>query len=255
MNKNTKQCPFCGRYITLSNFNKHILACKQNPDHLSNLNNQKIYTCKYCGRISHSAGGNLNHELSCKYNPNRRVRIGWAKGLTKDSNMYVKLHGETYSKNHKLGLHKKVENPSTRPDVRKKISQSMLGNHNNNPSKTGRGKKGWYKGFYCSSTYELAFIIYCLDNNIPVKKYKGYYLYEYKNKTHRYYPDFIINDTIVEIKGFWTEQVEAKTQSVKDKHIMVLYKKDMKDVFDYIKEKYDKIVDKNIEDLYECRSG
>ena len=39
-----------------------------------------------------------------------------------------------------------------------------MGNHNNNPNKTGKGKKGWYKGFFCSSTYELAYVIFCLDH-------------------------------------------------------------------------------------------
>ena len=39
---------------------------------------------------------------------------------------------------------------------------------NANPNKTqnrgcGRGKAGWYKGFYLNSVYELAYLIYCLD--------------------------------------------------------------------------------------------
>ena len=30
------------------------------------------------------------------------------------------------------------------------------------------GKKGVYKGIHCDSTYELAFLIYCLDNEIKI---------------------------------------------------------------------------------------
>ena len=29
----------------------------------------------------------------------------------------------------------------------------------------GRSKSGWYKGYYCNSSYELAWVIYSLDNN------------------------------------------------------------------------------------------
>ena len=31
---------------------------------------------------------------------------------------------------------------------------------------SGRGKKGWYKGYYCDSTWELAWVIYQLDHGV-----------------------------------------------------------------------------------------
>ena len=35
---------------------------------------------------------------------------------------------------------------------------------------SGRGKKGWYKGYWCDSTWELAWVIYQLDNGkVPVR--------------------------------------------------------------------------------------
>ena len=30
---------------------------------------------------------------------------------------------------------------------------------------SGRAKTGYYKGIYCGSTYELAWVIYQIDNN------------------------------------------------------------------------------------------
>ena len=66
-----------------------------------------------------------------------------------------------------------------------------------------------------------------------------------------HYPDFIINNTIVEIKGYHTPQVDAKTKAVKDRPIKVLYKHDLTEVFDYIFQNYGKCVDKNIHELYE----
>lgn len=41
-----------------------------------------------------------------------------------------------------------------------------------------RGKHGWYKGIYCDSTYELAYVIYCLDHNIPIRRCEE--VFEYK---------------------------------------------------------------------------
>lgn len=105
--------------------------------------------------------------------------------------------------------------------------------------------------FYCSSTYELAYLIYCLAHKINIKRYDGYYTYEYLGEKHRYYPDFIIDGTIIEIKGFWTPQVDAKTNSVTDKPIKVLYRNDLSYVFDYIKDTYSKTIDKDVQDLYE----
>ena len=44
---------------------------------------------------------------------------------------------------------------------------------------SGRGKSGWYKNYWCDSTYELCWLIYQLDNgNIPKRMCK-YYEYYY----------------------------------------------------------------------------
>ena len=116
---------------------------------------------------------------------------------------------------------------------------------------SGNGKSGRYNGFYCASTYELAFVIYCLDHNIDIKPCKNAYDYEYKGKHRKYHPDFIINDTIIEIKGYWTELVDIKRQAVTDRPIKILYRSDLGPVFNYINEFYGKTVDKDIQDLYQ----
>lgn len=118
---------------------------------------------------------------------------------------------------------------------------------------SGTGKSGWYKGIYCASTYELAFVIYCLDHNINIAQCKDVYSYEYKGKQHKYHPDFIINNTIIEIKGYWTDLVDIKCAAVTDKPIKVLYKADLDPVFAYIKNFYGKTVGKDLRDLYESR--
>jgi hypothetical protein len=59
---------------------------------------------------------------------------------------------------------------------------------------SSRGKKGWYKGYYCDSSWELAFLIYHLENNIDIQRYSGYREYEFNGKLKKYFPDFIVNN-------------------------------------------------------------
>lgn len=110
---------------------------------------------------------------------------------------------------------------------------------------SGRSKSGWYKGIYCSSTWELAFLIYHLDHNLPIKRCTFYRTYEYNGVTHKYYPDFITNEGIIEIKGFRTKQWEAKQRANPD--IITLYKEDMQKYIDYVKLKYTCV----LEELYD----
>lgn len=253
------QCKFCGKeYNTNGNCVRHETHdCLLNPD--SSKNKKIKYVCSFCGKRCGSLQGLRRHENYCVNNPQHKEKNWepWNKGLTKDTNDTIKQQAKNFSariaKEGYVGCCglRGDQNPSKRADVKAKVSAKMMGNHYNNPNKTGRGKKGWYKGFYCSSTYELAFVIYCIDNHINIQRYTGFYEYQYDNKTHRYYPDFIIDGCIYEIKGFWTPQVSAKTASVTDKPIKVLYRDDMTDIFTYIKNTYGKQVDIDIHELYE----
>ena len=110
---------------------------------------------------------------------------------------------------------------------------------------SGRGKSGWYKGHWCDSSYELAWVIYNLENNIPFYRNNKKYTYIWENKERFYIPDFVQNDIIIEIKGFVTDQTIAKMNSVKD--LKILYRKDLEKEFNYVYEKYGK----NFINLYE----
>lgn len=245
---NLFNCRFCGAECKGTYLKQHEECCLENPSRL-------VFVCQFCGRISSTRSGHIRHERECKLNPDRRSQspgVGWSKGLTKETDTRVAKCAQRVKESREAGNFKPSWLGRQHTAAQKqRISEKMRGNTNNNPDKTGRGKKGWYKGFFCASTYELAFVIYCLDHNIPIKKFTEYYSYEYQGKQHKYYPDFIIHDTICEIKGFWTELVDVKTSSVTDRPIKVLYRKDLREVFDYIKATYDKEVDKNISDLYE----
>ena len=102
--------------------------------------------------------------------------------------------------------------------------------------KSGRSRSGWYKGIYCASTWELAFLIYHLDHNIDIKRCKEKRTYIFNGGVHSYYPDFIVNNQIIEIKGQNNPQWEAKYKYNPD--IKVLFHEDMKPYLNYIKTQY-----------------
>ena len=105
---------------------------------------------------------------------------------------------------------------------------------------SGRGKGGWYKGIYCDSTWELAWIIYSLDHNVKFQRNKQSFEYFFEGKYLKYYPDFIIHKEhkeYVEIKGYETNQNKAKQNQFPHK-LTVLYQKDLKEIFEYVKTKY-----------------
>lgn len=101
-------------------------------------------------------------------------------------------------------------------------------------------KSGTYKGFYCDSSWELAYVIYNLDHNIKFERNSKGFEYTYEGKKHNYYPDFILEDgTYIEIKNYKSKLTESKINNFPSK-IQVLYKEDLSYVFDYVINKYGK---------------
>lgn len=104
-----------------------------------------------------------------------------------------------------------------------------------------RHKHGTYRGIRCDSSWELAFVVYNIEHDITLIRNTSYFTYLYQNKKHKYYPDFIVGDTFIEIKNYWTEQVQAKIdQFPKDKKYRILYWEDIKPYIDYCINKYGK---------------
>jgi hypothetical protein len=111
---------------------------------------------------------------------------------------------------------------------------------------SGIGKSGRYNGIWCDSSWELAFLIYHFDHNIPIERNKVRYPYIYNNRLFNYIPDFIVNGDIVEIKGYIQEKDIAKMNGC-GKHIILIDKAGIAPYLNYVKEKYGK----NFIDLYE----
>ena len=129
-------------------------------------------------------------------------KSAWNKGLTKETDERV----SKYSKS---------------------ISKSISKFFEEHPEKIIRGaikkgfKYGTYKGFYCDSSWELAFVIYCLDHNIEFNRNNVGFDYLINNTIKKFYPDFIIGDTYYEIKGGYDKNVYAKLANFPHKIILI----------------------------------
>lgn len=113
----------------------------------------------------------------------------------------------------------------------------------------GRSKSGWYKGYFCNSSYELAWVLYSLDNNIIFKRNTEGFQYTNTNgKISKYYPDFYIEETktYVEIKGYKEKEFDNKQNSFSEK-IIVVDKTEIKPILQYVRNKYGE----NFIELYE----
>ncbi len=113
---------------------------------------------------------------------------------------------------------------------------------------SGRGKSGWYNGIQCDSTYELAWVIYHIDHKINFIRNTQKFDYYYKEKKHSYIPDYFLpkEDLFVEVKGFNSVQNEEKIKQF-SKKLAIMYKEDLKYIFEYVIKKYGK----NFIELYE----
>lgn len=112
---------------------------------------------------------------------------------------------------------------------------------------SGKAKTGYYKGIYCGSSYELAWVIYQLDHRVNFNRFTGLI----EGNGIKYVPDFIIGNTIYEMKGYEDDKkVSLKTNLAISKgyEVKVLRKNDLIKEFDWVKQNYKY---KNIWDLYD----
>lgn len=114
-------------------------------------------------------------------------------------------------------------------------------------SGSGRAKTGWYKGIYCGSTYELAFLIWNLDHNVKISRCVKSFEYEYEGKKRRYYPDFEIENQIFEIKGKLSDVDLVKIQAA---NAILIDKEKIKIYLNYVCKKYN-LSKAKIHTLYE----
>jgi hypothetical protein len=101
---------------------------------------------------------------------------------------------------------------------------------------SGRGKKGWYKGIFCDSSWELALVIYCIDHSIVIERNLASRTYIWDGEIRKYLPDFIVDGSLVEVKGYSSPQWQAKLDANPD--IVVYGKSAMQPILKYIVDNY-----------------
>ena len=164
-------------------------------------------------------------------------KIPWNKGKTSKTDKRIAAIA-TKNKVAMLGKsHPQTE--ETRAKISKSMKEKGLGGLR---SGSGRGKQGWYKGYWCDSSWELAYVMWCLEHNIKLQRNKEAFEYTYNNQIRKYYPDFILEDgTYVEIKGYYTKQTEEKINAFpKNRTLLLLDKHNIKEYLEYVVDKYGK---------------
>ena len=106
-----------------------------------------------------------------------------------------------------------------------------------------RSKHGSYKSIHCDSTFELIYLIYCLENNINIQRNtKAFSYINSCGVRKRYYPDFYMpdTDTYIEVKGYKDCNVDLKLEAVKSQgyKINILYKNTIAELLAFINKKF-----------------
>ena len=250
-------CQICGQEISKSNIDRHIKRHQLKPETFTSNVSRKDYTCVFCNKVCKNLKSVTNHERLCKSNPNRQEttfekygqikgfndkgRKPWNKGLTKELDERVCKNGRSlrvYYQSHCGSFTGRTHTDDVKKILSKKASISNLTKFDR-PS--GRGKRGYYKGTYCQSSWELAYVIYCLDFSINFVRNNKYFPYEYEGTVHNYFPDFYHpdTDTYVEIKGYYDSKSSAKEIQFEG-NLVVLQLEQLQPILTYVENTYGK---------------
>lgn len=257
------KCKFCGKKSQSKSGNSfHENRCELNPNRKPTLKNRQLLIspdgiikyiseneidtyfangwikykrqgveCSTKGKIAITNG--LENKYVLPEIVDEFLNSGWCRGLT------IRADKQNIGK---------ASTPEMEELRKQRISESMKRNKccGGYRHGSGKGKSGKYKGIHCDSTWELAFLIYHLDNNLYIERCKERRKYIFNNEEHFYTPDFITDEGIIEIKGYSTEQWESKLKQNPD--IIVLYKDEIQQYLEYCKNTYKC---DNLESLYD----
>ena len=98
------------------------------------------------------------------------------------------------------------------------------------------GHGGKYKGIRCDSSWELAFLVYHLEHDMFIERCHEVRKYSFHDKELKYFPDFVTDKGIIEIKGRPDERSIAK--HIQHPDIIIYNYDDVKPMIQYTKQKY-----------------
>lgn len=200
------------------------------------------WKCQLCDLIFNTRRElqNHNHNIHNGF----RGRGGWNKGLTKEidsriANISIKTSNTLKSKFDTGELKQHEWSQQQREEASLRAKERSLGGYHRHG---GRGKRGWYKGIWCDSSWELAWVIFNIEHDIQFVRCKERFSYEYKGRIRTYNPDFLLFDgTYIEIKGWTCKKWYAKLEQFpKEKRLVVIGKKEIQPFLKYVVDKYGK---------------
>ena len=103
----------------------------------------------------------------------------------------------------------------------------------------GKPHRGWYKGYWVDSSWELAFLIWNLDHGFEIVRNSKNFPYPFRNGVKYYRPDFLVEGTYVEIKGVMDSRSKRKIESFPHP-IKVIGSRGIKPYLKYVESKYGK---------------
>lgn len=248
------KCDLCGVEISKNNYSKHIRRHKNRPESFDTPKwrvNHDGLNCQFCGKECKNKNSLCNHERLCCLNPNMDISYieiarnalsnknlsAWNKGLTKETDDRIKKQVDTYNKNR--DKHKSSVHPASNDQIDKMMNSYELTLNSRKLNGRYLYKFGYYKGIKCDSGWELAFLVYMLDNGKNIYRNKEGFDYFVGNKKHRFYPDFIMDGVYYEIKGRFNDVVEAKISYFpSDKKLIIISGKEIKPYINYCIDKY-----------------
>lgn len=207
---------------------------------------------------------NCNHTHTGEYGSGRFCSCKCARGFSTKANrteINLKKSKSLLDRSKKLGLNPKIQCKSCNKEIkpnkygycvrcsgnslkwRESLSKVMIGKnvgkYNGDRSKSSRGIHGKYLTFYFDSSWELAWIIYNIENKIDFIRNRTGFPYVFEGITRNYYPDFKIQDEYFEIKNYITPEFKAKLHYFPYK-ITVLSTNEIKPYLVYCTNKYGK---------------
>ena len=254
-----------------------IQKIKQDNLNINNPIEEHICKCQYCGnnykinlrhntfikgRYNKTCSVECAHKLSIQNTnleeKNKNISISlkgkstWIMGMKRiigenNINKWIKdpswksykicpiCNKEIYNKKYKycseecrkIGRHQKLSNLARNNNFGGYVANSIKKHHHGN-----------YKGIHCDSSWELAYLVYCLEHNIDIKRCTEVRYYKVNEKICKYFPDFVVNNEIIEIKGFYDKGAQIKSKQNPD--IKVLLYDDIKEMLEYTISKYGK---------------
>lgn len=249
-------CNKCRREISISNYRKHTINCRIDPEKkkAENFLIDGKYICPHCleefnkqGILSHI--WRAHSEKGRNHNPNRRFSLRgdliWNKNRNKSSDKRLFLMGEKISeslkKNYRCGKMKRTGWASWTDEQKKKWSEKQ-----STQNQGGRCK--WYEvdGKKVQGKWEKNIAEKMLQLNIPWLRCKSI-IYKKEGKEKRYTPDFYLPDhnIFLEIKGYWWNKDREKMNLIFEQHpylkkmIAIIENKNYKKLLQIDREKFD----------------